>query len=69
MRSPPGDSYHRWGWQEVDTDDDSDVEAFPNEIEKEAADKIVEAIFSGDVDDAGKDGLVVDGWRVVHARE
>lgn len=67
--SPPGDSYHRWGWQEVDTDDDSDIEAFPKEIGKEAADKIVEAIISGDVDAAGKDGLVVDGWRVQYARE
>jgi len=23
--APPGDNYHRWGWQEVDTDDDSDI--------------------------------------------
>jgi hypothetical protein len=67
--APPGDSYHRWGFQEVDTDDDSDREAFPSEIGEEAAAKIVEAVHGGDVDDAGKDGLVVDGWRVVHARE
>jgi hypothetical protein len=69
FEKPPGDSYHRWGWQEVDTDDDSDREAFPSEIGEEAAAKIVEAVHGGDVDDAGKDGLVVDGWRVVHARE
>lgn len=67
--SPPGDSYHRWGWQEVDTDDDSDVEAFPKEIGAEVAAKIAEAVFADEVDDAGKDGVVVEGWRVRFARE
>jgi len=67
--APPGDYHHRWGWQEVDTYDEDDIEAFPSEIGKEAAAKIVEAIFSGDVDGAGDDGLVVDGWRVRYARE
>lgn len=69
FEQPPGDSYHRWGFQEVDTDDDSDIDACPTEIGKEAAEKIVEAIFNGDVDDAGKDGIVVEGWRVKYARE
>jgi len=69
FESPPGDSYHRWGWQEVDTDDDSDVEAFPKEIGAEVAAKIAEAVFAGEVDDAGKDGVVIEGWRVRFARE
>lgn len=67
--SPPGDYYHRWGWQEVGTDDDSDQTACPSEIGAEVAAKIETAISEGEVDDAGKDGLVVEGWRVRYAKD
>ena len=59
--SPPGDSYHRWGWQEVETDDDLDMEAIPKELDKETADQIRNAIFEGGIPD---DGEVFNGWRV-----
>lgn len=32
---PPGDNYHKWGWQEVE--DDEDPEATPEEMPKEVA--------------------------------
>lgn len=61
---PPGDAYHRWGWQEVDTDDDQDVEAFPEEIGKETADKIRNTILDGEAFD---DRVTIDGWVVRRA--
>jgi hypothetical protein len=33
--TPPGDNYHRWGWQEVE--DDEDPTATPDDIPKEVA--------------------------------
>lgn len=58
---PPGDSYHRWGWQEVETDDDLDMEAIPRELDKETADQIRNAIFEGGIPNEGE---VFNGWRV-----
>lgn len=59
--TPPGESYRRWGWQEVSTDDVHDMEAFPRELSKETADKIRNAIFEGGIPEKGE---VFDGWRV-----
>ena len=45
LSSPPGDNYHRWGWQEVPEDaDDADLEALPEDIPAEVADKLAELI-------------------------
>lgn len=55
---PPGDYYHRWGWQEVEEGDET-----PAEIAGVAA-RIEASIYAGEVDDAGTDGCVVEGWRV-----
>ena len=58
---PSGDNYHRWGWQEVETDDDQDASAFPTEMPRETADKIKAAVLEDDLPD---EGIAIDGWRV-----
>jgi hypothetical protein len=58
---PPGDYYHRWGWQEVDTDDARDHDAIPAGLTRETADKIRDAIHEGELPD---EGAVFDGFRV-----
>lgn len=58
---PPGDYYHRWGWQEVNTDDALDESAIPEGLTRETADKIRDAIYESDLPDKGE---VFDGWRV-----
>jgi hypothetical protein len=42
--APPGDYYHRWGWQEVETDDDTDHMACPEEIPQAIADQLAEGM-------------------------
>lgn len=45
LSSPPGDNYHRWGWQEVPDDaDDDDLEAHPEDMPADVADKLAELI-------------------------
>jgi hypothetical protein len=60
--SPPGDAYHRWGWQEVDTEDDQDQSAIPEGVPADIAKAIVDTISRGDADE----GTVTlqDGWTV-----
>ena len=41
---PSGDNYHRWGWQEVDTDDDQDIDARPEKIPAKVAAKLAEGM-------------------------
>jgi len=44
---PPGDYYHRWGWQEVDTEDDADVQARPREIPVAVARRLERLMLEG----------------------
>ncbi len=60
--APPGDAYHRWGWQEVDTDDDQDLSAIPDGVPADIAKAIVDAISCGDADDGSV--TLQDGWTV-----
>ena len=41
---PSGDNYHRWGWQDVDTDDDQDIDARPEAIPAKIAAKLAEGM-------------------------
>jgi len=60
LETPPGDYYHRWGWQEVELDDDgNETTDYPAELGESFADRLEAAIFAME-----DDSCEVDGWCI-----
>ena len=65
--APSGDNYHRWGWQEIDEDQEQEEsgDAFPEELGEETANELekqIHAFFFADGPVPSVDGYTAKAW-------